>query len=412
MRISIFAKKFDVTVNTIRHYIEIGLVIPIKKDTQFEFDQTCIDDMSLIQELKQYRFTLQEIHKILSFKRITLLTEKEDIDYYAQTLLEKKHQLLQESKQIIQSTRLIDEKIDELRKVSVIEKETGVPLLFVSRFCCPTCQETLQVKDAQMQGEYLFSGKIVCGCGYDARIEDGIVITPATNQTPQNEHYIYDRELFHEITPELVSILEKGSLWMFKRMAKKDLTNRVVIHTNIETFVFSPKFLASVQPNIFYLFTGNNLEMLRKLKAKIQHINPHLPVLYMVNGDLRLPIKHHSIDCVIDNLSFNDYSLFNASFALEKLLPYLKHDSFIVGNTSYYGKQTRSLTNMTNFFPNSHPNNLHQGFLEEKLNENGFKVTDKEYLGFITNTGKYVEFHVENDKMHFSAYLALYNPIS
>ncbi len=407
-----FAKKFDVTVNTIRHYIEIGLVIPIKKDTQFEFDQTCIDDMNFIQELKQYRFTLQEIHRILSFKRITLLTEMEDIHYYIQTLLEKKHQLIQESKQILQSTRLIDEKVDKLSKVSVSKNETGVPLLFVSRFYCPDCQEILQVKDAQMQGEYLFIGRIVCSCGYEARIEDGIIITPTNHLTPHNEYHIYDHRLFHEMTPELISVLEKGSLWMYKRMKKRDLTNRVVIHTNTDSFVFSPKFLASVQPNMIYIFTGNNLEMLRKLKAKIHHINPNIPVLYMVNSDLRLPLKHHSIDCVIDNLSFNEFSLFNASFALEKLLPYLKHDSFIVGNNSYYGNYNRSLTNMTNFFPNSHPNNLHQGFLEDKLKENGFKVTEKEYIGYITNTGNYVEFHVENEKMHFSAYLASYNPTS
>ncbi|GIN94786.1 hypothetical protein J6TS1_06560 [Siminovitchia terrae] len=412
MKIGTFAKRYDVNINTIRYYIEIGLIIPIKKETQFEFDQTCIDDMNLIQELKEYRFTLQEIHKILTFKRITLLTENEDIDYYVQTLLEKKQQLLQESQRIIDSTHLIDEKVDKLRRGPVNERETGVPLSFVSRFYCPACQEALQVKDAQMQGEYLFYGKIECNCGYLAEIKDGIVITPVSNYPPQNEYYIYDRTLFHQISPELISVLEKGNLWMYKRMAKKNLTNRVIIQTNIDTYVFSPKFLTLEQDNIFYIFTGNSLEMLRKLKAKIQHINPNLPVLYMVNGDLKLPIKHHSVDCVIDNLSFNEYSLFNDSFALDKLLPYLKHDSFVVGNSSYYETHTRSLTNMGKLYPNAHPQNLNQGFLEEKLNENRFEVVENEYLGFITNTGEYVEFHIEKDELHFSAYLAAFNPIS
>ncbi|WP_338749210.1 MerR family transcriptional regulator [Bacillus sp. FJAT-52991] len=412
MRIGTFAKKFDVTIDTIRYYIELGLVIPVKKDTQFEFDQTCIDDMTLIKELKQYQFTLQEIHKVLSFKRITLFTDQEDIDYYIQTLLEKKQQLLQEKKQIEQSARLIDEKIDQLCKISVTEKATGVPLSFVSLFHCPTCQEALRVKDAQIQGEYLFCGQMECHCGYKAKIEDGIVITPGRDQTPSNEYYIYDPKLFHEIMPEFITLLEKGSLWMYKRMAEEDLTNRVVIQTNVETFVFSPKFVATLQPNVFYIFTGNSLEMLRKLKGKIQHMNPQLPVLYMVNSDLRLPMKQHSIDCVIDSLSFNEHSLLNHSFALETLLPYLKQDSFIVGNTSYYGAQARSLTNLLHFFPNSHPKNLHKGFVEEKLNESGFKITEKEYLGFITNPGEYVEFHIKKEKMHFSAYVASFQSAS
>lgn len=411
MRIGTFAKKLGVTIDTVRYYIELGLVIPVKKDAQFVFDQTCMDDMTLITELKQYQFTLNEILKVLSFKRITLFTDNEDIDFYIQTLLEKKQQLLQEKQQIVQSVRLIEEKVESLCKMSVIENATGVPLSFVSRFHCPECQVTLRVKEAQIQGEYLFSGRMECGCGYMAEIEDGIMITPVNNQAPKNEYYIYDREMFHEMTPGLISVLEKGNLWIYKRMAEEDLTNRVVIQTNIETFVFSPKFVAALQPDVFYIFTGNSLEMLHKLKAKIQHINSQLPVLYIVNNDMRIPIKHQSIDCVIDSLSFNEYSMFNNSFALEKLLPYLKKNSFIVGFTSYYGTHAKSLANMVRFFPHSFPKNLHQGFVEGNLSEYGFKVTEKEYLGFVTNPGEYIEFHVEKEKIHFSAYLAMLQPV-
>lgn len=90
MRISSFAKKFNVSIDTIRYYMNLGLLIPVKTGTYYDFDQTCEDDMKIITELKSFEFTLNEIREIIDLKRITLLRDHEDLALYMQMLERKK----------------------------------------------------------------------------------------------------------------------------------------------------------------------------------------------------------------------------------------------------------------------------------------------------------------------------------
>ncbi|WP_052343547.1 MerR family transcriptional regulator [Bacillus massiliigorillae] len=95
MKIGSFAKLFNVSIDTIRYYIEIGLIVPEKKGTQFHMNESCINDMELIVELKALQFSLKEIQKFLSYKRLTINI---DVSYYQRMLLEKKNRFLREKK--------------------------------------------------------------------------------------------------------------------------------------------------------------------------------------------------------------------------------------------------------------------------------------------------------------------------
>lgn len=90
MKIGSFAKKFGVSIDTVRYYIDLGLLIPDKEKTQYQMNQMCLEDMAFIHQLKQVRFSLKEIHKILSLKRLTNSNDNEDASYFTNLLLEKK----------------------------------------------------------------------------------------------------------------------------------------------------------------------------------------------------------------------------------------------------------------------------------------------------------------------------------
>lgn len=92
MKIGAFAKKFGVSVDTVRYYIELELLLPDKKaSAQYEFTPSCVDDMAFINEMKQYHFTLQEIRQMLLLKRIADFTVAEDVNrYYLRWMDEKK----------------------------------------------------------------------------------------------------------------------------------------------------------------------------------------------------------------------------------------------------------------------------------------------------------------------------------
>jgi hypothetical protein len=148
------------------------------------------------------------------------------------------------------------------------------------------------------------------------------------------------------------------------------------------------------------------MEMLRKLKRKIEHFNPQLNVLYMVNSQLDLPLKHGSIDAVIDVLSFNDFSLFNNELPLKKLRPYFHDHTTIFGYTVYYERNAKSLKQLRKLFPNAHIHNIQAVFHESNLSSGGFQMAEKEDMGYTENPGEYIDYHVENEKLHCMAYVA------
>lgn len=406
MRIGEFAKNFDVTIDTIRHYIELGLLIPTKEGSHYYFDSTCKDDMALIVKLKQLQFSLQEIHKVISLKRVTHFVDIQEIDYYLKVLIGKKQDLLKKRENINQSLQLLDEKIESIHRIDVITEETGVPLLFLSMFHCPHCQGALNLTDAFIKEQYVLKGTFRCGCGYEALIKDGIIVTPDLSTSPQNKHYIYDQQMIEEITPSFISLLEKGNQWIYKRMLRNDFSNKVILETNVETYVFPPKLLYSLSPNALYVFCGNTVEMLKKLKKKIEHFNPKLNVLYIVNSQLDLPFKHQSIDVVIDVLSFNDFSLFNNDLPLEKLAPYFKRDTKVFGYNAFYDAHAQSYKRLRELYPNGHTQNLQSTFLENNLASGGFTLVESEEMGYTENPGEYIDYHDKNEKLHCVTYAA------
>ena len=69
MRIGDFAKKYNMNVTAIRYYIENALLTPQRKNNQYIFDQSCIDDMDKVLEYKECGLTLEEI-EINSLKSV------------------------------------------------------------------------------------------------------------------------------------------------------------------------------------------------------------------------------------------------------------------------------------------------------------------------------------------------------
>ena len=71
VRIGEFAKKHRITQDTIRYYLDMGLLVSEKKGGQYKFTKADSEDMERIIELKSLDFSLIEIQKILTFQRLS-----------------------------------------------------------------------------------------------------------------------------------------------------------------------------------------------------------------------------------------------------------------------------------------------------------------------------------------------------
>lgn len=408
MLIGKFAEKFNVKPDTIRYYMELGLIIPKKRNAYYEFDKTCETDMTLIMELKEYQFSLQEIHKFLSLKRVTLLSNREDYTFLTGMLEEKKKELKRNIRNINQSIGAINEKIRELKEIHTQESENkGMPFAFLPMLYCPKCQVALDLKNASTRGQHIFMGELYCdACGYKAQIHEGIVITEHINKESYNPHYIYDKEMLKIIQSSFISLSEKASLWVTERLLSQNLTNKVVIETHIDTYVFLNKYIEELDKSAFYIFTGSTMPMLKILKEKVEQIDPEMKILYLLNSGLDLPIQRGTIDIVIDSYSSNEYALFHRSLPMKSIQPYLKESSKIIGASFYYHEGDQSITKMKELYPNAYPGNLHSYFMKENLEAIQFHINEKADIGSTNNPGSYIKYHVPGEKGYFFTYMA------
>lgn len=408
MLISKFANQFNVRTDTVRYYMELGLLLPEKRNHYYEFDAICVEEMEWIQELKGFRFSLQEINRILALKRVTSLSNKEDISFLIQMLGEKKQSLQEEVESIYDACDAIDEKMSSIKMSQQVDAtDNGIDFAFLSMMYCPQCQKTLELEDVKTKGQQISEGKLYCPiCDYSATISEGIIITKHLNQHSFNPFYIYDIEMLKTVQSSFISLSERASNFTKQMLQKQSLKDKVILETNIDTYVFLDKYMSELDAEASYIFTGSTLPMLKMLKRKIERKNVQSSVLYVLNSGLDLPFQHESIDYVIDSYSFNEYSLFHQTLPMRKLRPYLHPASMVVGSYFQYEKNAKTLLEMKKIHESANPNNLRSDYIEENLRVGQFHMLEKQIIGKTTDPGQYIKYHIPGEQASFFAYQA------
>ena len=82
MKIVEFSQTNNITKDTVRHYIDMGLLVPDKQGAQYEFDESCQKSLDEILALKNMGFSLNQIKDILLFKTFGNLTAHQEDQYY------------------------------------------------------------------------------------------------------------------------------------------------------------------------------------------------------------------------------------------------------------------------------------------------------------------------------------------
>ncbi len=182
MRIGEFSKKHSVTKDTIRHYINLELIIPKKNGSHFFFDNKCSDDLIEVIQLKNLGFSLKEIQKLLIFNRLSGINKTEEDKCYILDILNDKYKELVDRLDHlkISVTKLEDYIIknnsnhtDDYPKIHKL----GLPLQSLDILSCPVCGESLNFSDGLIENNLIMKSRIFCKkCSFTCFIEDGILI--------------------------------------------------------------------------------------------------------------------------------------------------------------------------------------------------------------------------------------------
>jgi len=93
MRIGAFAKKHNISVDTVRYYLDLQLLLAEKDGAQYRFTEEDSKDLKEIMELKKLKFSLGEIQKILTYKRLASNKAIDFKEHFMEFLEEKKREL-------------------------------------------------------------------------------------------------------------------------------------------------------------------------------------------------------------------------------------------------------------------------------------------------------------------------------
>lgn len=153
MKIGEFAKKNNTTIDTIRHYMNLKLLLPLKNGGQYDFDEICQSDFDEIYQLKRLKFTLKDIQYFLDYKRLSGISftsfqaNEHILSLYKAHL---KH-LIEEEKQLRNTIQTLKTSIQAPNPQPILKKrQIGIDIQLIQFIACPICSThplTLKAND-------------------------------------------------------------------------------------------------------------------------------------------------------------------------------------------------------------------------------------------------------------------------
>lgn len=411
MKIGTFAAQFGISINTVRYYVNTGLLLPESINKQHRFNEHNAEDMRLILRLKKFGFTIGQIHDILSLIRISNLAVGEDVQDYIH-ILEQQHDALQHELDCMQQTiGELDAYINSMRSIKTNKnaqpRRTGVPIEFMPILCYPHCQTTLNFADTTIENGQILSARLSCNCGYWASIIDGILVTDGRNIS-QYDSPDLDRKFYKDLPASWVSLFQRSYNWIFGHMRTIDLKGKIVMENHINCYFFLYAMLGRLDHNALYIISDKYPEMVALYKELIESQDMDLKILYLSDSTFDYPLKHGSVDVYIDYCSINEYSIFETENDLIDVMhPYLKPNANILGTYFYFDSGSASHHKLIAEYPTCLRKNYLLHHFMEIVRREELKLIASENIGYVSDEGsknRNFSFHVAGDKLYLQSY--------
>lgn len=403
MRIGELAKLNNISIDTIRYYISLGLLIPRKKGTQFEFNQREVENLQFIQRMKSMRFNLKEIETIMNMKRTSNWNEPETIREYTKMLRAKVGEINAEGVALDYSKKLVQQEIRYFEKTeSQTDSRQGVPIRALPYLVCPHCGKHLAVNHGTFSYKYIHDGELICdGCGYTAKIEKGIILTE-NRYEGQYDRADLKRELYHTLSSDLMKLYQISSDQILADLQREDLSGKVVMENFVNGYFFLYTHFSELPKDCLYIIIDKYPEMIYMYKELISALGLELDILYMADASLSYPLATGCIDVVVDFFSSHEHDFYFKTRYYDRMAPYLTKDAKAFGVTIDMNVTAKSRKLFAKKYPEGTADLMRYPILEQNLKENGFQV-EKRQLGSVCKSQNMFSFscHLDGEEMRF-----------
>lgn len=344
MRIGQFAVENNTSIDTIRHYMSLGLLVPEKHNAQFEFDDNCTDDFQEIVQLKKIGFTLSEIQQLILYRRIGKMTEYDRRMTYT-TFFEKKKELIELEIDKLNEMKLsLSKELEEMRlkieQDKALEVYTiGISLDSLELFACPLCHGSFKIIEGSIQQGILIDATLACSCDYQIRIVDGIVFTPDLIDAYENVRHTDFRQYSENYIDEYINTthidylkkLHAGLQWSTRHISSIPLNNAIALELGSGHGYYMRHMLDHFPESSTYIAVDHNPAKIMWLKKVIERSHPKCKIIFACADFVKLPLKQGSVDMLLDISGSSNYSFYSPEFLLYKTDHLLKQNAHILG---------------------------------------------------------------------------------
>lgn len=393
MRIGAFAKQNQVGIDTIRHYIDLELLIPQKKNSQYEFDWQCQVDFNEILFLKSLGFSLHEIKNIFIVKHLGKMTSFQQDEYYKNIFQEKYQRTQIELEELNGERCRLQEELHKLGIKSEHQSLTmGIQLNWLQYLVCDHCGGSLTLKQAVIEDDMILSGKLSCKCGNEYAVQDGVLFAfgglNGDDPPPDVLSYIQNTDTGY------LNWIYKTLEWSAQHVQTENLSEKVILELGSGSGFFLRRIYDNLPDNAIYIATDHDPGKLRFLKGILEKAKKRKQILFICCDFSKIPIKTRSVDVLYDFTGTSDFSFEHGEFLLRLVERFLKTEAELLGSYIIF----------QNFSPNSIvPVNFRPYFqihsLKKQIEELGFIKKDEYTSDIVTKGGIYENYFRSGEKV-------------
>ena len=383
MKISEFARKYNVEISTVRYYINSQLLFPKVQNKQYRFDDRCETDMNIIVQLKDFGFSISEIRAILSLIHLSNLTALDDVTDFV-SILEKKEVQLKAELDAMQKTHeelvgfISSLKIRRAQDDAAIVK--GLPLCMLPLLICPDCGQPLELQKADIKGGEVMTGEVCCACGYHAVISEGIILCDDHEEdTPfkwfNNVDSVYSAT--DEYSGVYRILLDKGALYMYQNMPESEFTQMVMFGPFTCNCLL--RFCNDLDKRHTYVVIDPSLKRIKRLQDYLS--DSGLQLIFMAGGIDEIPLRKGSIDIYMDDYSVTNSLCTYGSFIYNKIHAFLKDTGMVIGLVGDYKDAPKSVQNIKKDHPDYPADKMPPAKFKANMKMNGFELQEMKMVG-------------------------------
>jgi len=304
VKIDEFARKYELTRDTIHYYIKIGLLLPPREGNVYRFDEISCKKMDKILFYKSLGFSLYEIRGLISLESYFCGKDSMPVNMAVNLFSEKAQEIRQRIENDCKDLEQLEKQIFDLEGEENPDAPVKLDHRILEILACPHCDKAFSLNAESIEIGYL-SGDFNCACGFSINIESNMISTETEIDWYGVAHEPEDY-LKKAFNPDFGSHINKINKAINSNYQSNSSTSyNILSFQNINDFYHDSKRTGG-----YDIIVNLNMNYLKMLQSKLSASKESENCLLFYCKMDKLPLKKESIGLIID-LFMTDVFIFS-----------------------------------------------------------------------------------------------------